>query len=120
MSALNRDITEAQFTRQVIALALTFKWRVHHDRPARTKKGWRTAIEGDPGYFDLTLARRGVVIFAELKTRQGRQTIDQKLWEAELEMRVHDLHPDEDPDARAPRFYLWRSADLRAIEELLR
>ncbi len=120
MSRLDRDLSEEQFTRQVIDLALAFKWRVHHDRPARTKKGWRTPVQGTPGFFDLVLARRGVVIFAELKTRTGRQNLSQKLWEEELEMRVHDLRPGEDPDMRAPRFFLWRPADMRAIEEQLR
>lgn len=45
--------------------------RVHHGRAARTAAGYRTAIQGDPGFFDLVIVGLGGVIFAELKRRKG-------------------------------------------------
>ena len=34
--------------------ALTlFGWRWVHSRPAITAKGWRTALEGSPGFVDI-------------------------------------------------------------------
>lgn len=73
-------MTESELLSAVIELAQLSGWMVHHDRPARTDKGWRTAIQGNPGYPDLTLVRDGVVIFAELKSEGGRLTDGQKQW----------------------------------------
>lgn len=102
-------VTEEQFQRQVIDLAKLFKWRVHHTRPAQTTKGWRTPIQGDKGFPDLVLARRGIIIFAELKSENGRQTLEQKLWETEL-----------DPSVSNILVRLWRPSDLSEITETLR
>lgn len=108
--------SETQFKDQVIDLAKLFKWKVHHDRPARTKKGWRTATQGDAGFPDLVLARAGVVIFAELKTQVGRQTLEQKLWEQELPRGAAN-----GADLQAYGGYaLWRPADMREIKRILR
>ena len=80
-------------------------WRVHAERPARTSKGWRTPVQGDPGFFDLVLARRGRVIFAELKSARGKLSAEQEAWLAEL--------------SGGPERYTWRPADFPAIEATL-
>lgn len=74
--------TEAQFQNRVIHLAHLNGWRCFHARPARTEKGWRTAGQGNgaSGFFDLVLARDGVVILAELKSEQGRVSAAQRRW----------------------------------------
>ena len=75
--------TEAEFMGQIIEMAQLRGWRVHHTRPAWTGKGWRTPIQGDPGFPDLVLVRkRGNVrvIFAELKSDKGRLAEDQGEW----------------------------------------
>lgn len=76
--------TEAEFMGQLIELAQWRGWRVHHTRPAWTGKGWRTPIQGDPGFPDLVLVRKirkhVRVIFAELKSDKGRLTDDQGEW----------------------------------------
>jgi hypothetical protein len=53
-----------------------------HPRPARTAHGWRTAIQGDAGYFDLTLVHAGQrrIIGAELKSHRGSLTPEQVTW----------------------------------------
>lgn len=76
--------TEAAFTTRVIQTARLHGWKVTHFRPARTAAGYRTAVQGDIGFPDLVLARRGVVIVAELKTARGKPTDEQEVWLAEL------------------------------------
>lgn len=76
--------------------------RANHQRPCRTQQGWRTAIEGDEGFFDLTIIGPGGVIFAELKRRQGAKHSDeQKAW-AEMARRA-GLHFE----AQRFRVVLW-------------
>ena len=99
-----RPITEAQWQEQVVDLAHIHGWIVAHFRPAQTAKGWRTAVSYDgKGFFDLVLARRGVVIFAELKTQRGTLTDDQRKWFNEV-----------------TGSYIWRPNDLEAVKGLLR
>lgn len=96
--------TEAQFATWVIALARTRGWRVAHFRPARTEKGWRTPVAADgAGFPDLVLARRGEVLFAELKSNTGRLSKAQQDWDEAL-----------------PALYIWRPSRRAVIEEILR
>jgi hypothetical protein len=90
-------VSEAQFTSAVIELAKYRQWMVCHFRPARTARGWRTAIEGDKGFPDLVMARKGRVIFAELKVGRGKMSAEQEAWSSELN----------------GEFYLWYPADIR-------
>lgn len=108
-------VTEEQFKGWVIEIAKLFKWRIHHDRPARTKHGWRTAIEGDPGFPDLVLARRGRIIFAELKSETGSLTPAQREW---LKNLLGDRTVGDDDEGIEA--YVWRPSDRRSIEETLR
>lgn len=97
------QMTEAQFTQAVIDLAHAHKWRVAHFRPALTKKGWRTPVQADgAGFPDLVLARRGVVVFAELKTESGALTRNQMDW------------------AEAMPTFFWRPSDWPKIERVLK
>lgn len=104
-------VTEQQFEDWIIDLAKLFKWRVHHTRPARTNKGWRTPIKGDAGFPDLVLARGGRIIIAELKSEQGRMTKEQEDWLRALGC-CDETNPIE--------AYVWRPKDRREIEETLR
>lgn len=76
--------SEAQFTTWVIELAQRCGWRVTHFRPARTAKGYRTAVQGHVGFPDIALARDGDVLFPELKTDKGRLSADQQAWQTHL------------------------------------
>ena len=101
-------LTEAAFTTQVIDLAHLMGWRVHHCRPARTGKGWRTALQGDAGLPDLIMvhAAKKRFLIAELKVGNNQPSPAQAAWlwacyEAEIEA------------------YLWYPKDWPEIEELL-
>lgn len=72
----SRDDEEQRLVDMIIEYAQLKHVLVMHPRPAMTKDGWRTAIQGDEGYLDLTLAGPGGVAFAECKKRVGGKVSD--------------------------------------------
>ena len=94
------SISEAEFTTQVVKLAQVYGWKVCHLRPAKTGRGWRTAIQGDPGLPDIIAARGGIVVGAELKVGKGKATPAQLEW-----LKHWGLHG-----------YLWYPRDWDQIE----
>lgn len=76
---LARHMSEEQLTDNTVELATTLGVLVHHCRPAWTKKGYRTPIQGARGFPDLVLAR-GRVIFRENKSETGKLDADQEWW----------------------------------------
>lgn len=85
---------EADFTQAVIDLAHYRGWLVSHFRPAWSKKGWRTPVQGDKGFPDLVLARNGVVLFVELKIGHEKLRPDQEKWGNALKTMVVWRPPD--------------------------
>lgn len=94
-SAVSRSVTqtagrmtEADLQRTVCEMLTLFGWRWAHFRPARTEKGWRTAMSGHPGFPDIVAVRGQVgdasIKFIELKGPKGRLTKDQCAWLAML------------------------------------
>lgn len=83
---LIRHETEAGFLRAVIRLARLHGWRCYHQRPAWTRKGARTALQGDKGFPDLVLVHRkaGRLIVAELKVGRNDPTPEQEDWLTDL------------------------------------
>jgi hypothetical protein len=73
-------MSEEELQDAVIQAAQLQGWVVVHHRPARTEKGWRTAVQGQKGFPDLVLARDGRVLFRELKTTKGKPTANQEIW----------------------------------------
>lgn len=72
---------EPTFQRRLVAEAHTHGWHVQHSRPITDRHGrTRTAITGNAGYPDLTLARRGHIVIAELKTETGTVSPAQRAW----------------------------------------
>lgn len=104
MTVLGRYMTETQFTDLVVELAQFHGWRAVHFRPARTDKGWRTAMQGDRGFVDVVLARDGHVLHVELKTQDGALRPGQREW----------------GEAIGPTYRLWRPSDLERIKQELR
>ena len=53
-----------------------------HQRPARTNRGWRTALMGNPGFSDICAVHRvsGRLLFAELKVGNHKLTAEQEQW----------------------------------------
>ena len=89
MKSQEYTIREDGFLAQIIELAHLYRWKVHHVRSAWSAKGYRTPIQGDPGFPDLVLVRnqdeRSRIIVAEVKAERGRLTYDQQDWLKKLE-----------------------------------
>jgi hypothetical protein len=76
---------ESAWQTRVTEYALLKGWRVAHVRPTQVRKGrFATATHPHPGLPDLILARKGVVILAELKRDHTYPTVEQRLWLAAL------------------------------------
>ena len=118
---LARHMTEAELQVSVIELAQRLGWLVHAERPARTKDGWRTPIQGDRGFPDLVLARYPALIFAEIKTERGRLTVEQGRWQQQLITRCA-VWDGKKPKIWVMGSYLWRPRDWFSgeIERVLR
>jgi hypothetical protein len=106
---LDLAMSEEDLQAQILQLAKLEGWLRHHTRPARTQDGgWRTPLQGDKGYPDLTLAHPdGLVVIAELKTQRGKPTVEQDVW-------LDALNGAELYSA------CWRPSDWDFIEQLLR
>jgi hypothetical protein len=104
VTAAQVEMSEDDLQQRVIDTAEANGWRVVHHRAAKTARGWRTAVQGHAGFPDVVLARDGVVIVAELKSRRGRTSPDQDLW----------------LEALGTHARLWRPQDWPAIERELR
>ena len=80
--------TEHQMVAAILEAAHVTGWRVAHFRPALTRHGWRTAVQGDgAGFPDLVMvhARARLVWWVELKSRRGRLEPAQEAWRDDLE-----------------------------------
>lgn len=105
-------MSEAELQAAAIDLARLLRYRVAHFRPALSRDGrWRTPVAADgAGFPDLVLARRGRLIFAELKSTKGRVSTAQCEW-----LRVLRTVP-------CVGVHVWRPEDWTsgAIEAVLR
>lgn len=74
--------SEADFYATVIDAARLSGWRTAHFRPAQTKYGWRTAVQGDgKGFPDFVLVHPvGRVWFVELKVTGAYMSPEQRQW----------------------------------------
>jgi hypothetical protein len=97
-TAPSAGATEKEFQRAVIDLAERHGWRCYHTGDSR---------RSEPGYPDLTLVRRGVLVFAELKTEGGKPTAEQRAWLADLEA------------VPGVTVRLWRPSDWPEVVSLL-
>lgn len=102
---------ESEFQLQVIELLQWHGWLVAHFRPARVVQGgvetWRTAVQADgKGYPDITAARAGHRLFAELKYTGRRMSSEQERWLGEL-----------GPSDERTTVWLWFPEDWQEIWE---
>ena len=142
MTATDRVIrwSEQQLLDNTIDLASRCRWAVHHCRPARTARGYRTPIQGHKGFPDLVLARDGLVLFRELKGydargRLGRVSPEQRDWGRQLlgafggeiarghdgyhrELLTFDVWTPDDWDALIVPTLRARTRHLAAVEDL--
>lgn len=106
---MKRQTPEEAFLQMVLDLAKIRGWRRAHFRPARTAKGYRTAVGGDgKGFPDLLLVRPSTQskLVAELKVLPNKCTPEQKEWLADCE-------------AVGIPAYTWTPADWTEIERVL-
>ena len=105
----SKKVSEKDFLEQVIDLAHIFGWRVAHFRPARTEKGWRTAVSADgAGFPDICMVRSSRVVYAELKSEKG------KIGDAQIEW-LEALQGTGKVEVE-----IWRPSDFDRITEVLR
>ncbi|MEJ7719801.1 MAG: hypothetical protein WKF58_04890 [Ilumatobacteraceae bacterium] len=71
---------EADCEDTIIEAARTLGYLVHAERPARSGRGWRTAIKGDAGFPDLVIAGHGRCFVVELKRHPRKATDEQLAW----------------------------------------
>ena len=99
-----KTITERIFQDQIRTLALMNGWQFFHPSPGQVRPGvWRS---DGKGYPDITLAHesRGL-IFAELKTNDGKASPEQLTWLKAL--------------APYAEVYIWRPFDIDDIAKRL-
>jgi hypothetical protein len=99
---------EKDFATQVEHLLDLGGWRWTHFRPALRKSGtYSTPLAGDKGFPDYCAVRDGRLIFAEIKSTNGRASREQIAWL-------------EDLGAAGVSTYLWHPEDLPLVVEALR
>lgn len=76
-----RSVLESELEGNVLELAGLLGWKGAHFRPAMLPSGrWATHMRGDKGFPDLVLAKRGRLIFAELKRSGEEASAEQLVW----------------------------------------
>lgn len=93
----------------MIDLAHALGWIVAHFRAAKTERGWRTPVQADGnGFPDLVMSswRQGRVVYAELKSNNGKLSPEQQMWISHLE------HAGQEA-------YTWRPCDWDQIVRIL-
>lgn len=93
-TAMPDGMSERDFQRRVVELAVRHGWRVFHVHNSR---------RSEPGWPDLAICRPGALILAELKTDTGKLRPEQTEW-LELLRTVPGL-----------TVRLWRPSDWAAV-----
>lgn len=119
-------MTEEEFAFGVEDLLEIYHWLWCHFRPARTIRGWRTAVTGHKGLPDYIAARPPRLLFFELKSEDGKLTPEQEEWLEALrgcqivssigepvsgKMALHRFIPE---------VYLWRPSQYDELQEILK
>lgn len=75
---------ETDYEDTIVDGARALGYRAHAERPARSAAGWRTAVKGDAGWPDVTIAGYGLLLVLELKRKGNKPTPEQVAWLEEL------------------------------------
>lgn len=71
---------ESDFATYVEDLLRLYRWRWVHYRPARTEKGWRTALTGHKGLLDYIAVRPPRLLVFEIKGDKGKVSSEEQEW----------------------------------------
>lgn len=83
--AICRAMLEDKLKAEVLGRRERYGILMAHFRPALTKNGYRTAVEGDgKGWLDITAVGTRLLV-RELKTESGSTTPEQRMWIAAWE-----------------------------------
>jgi hypothetical protein len=95
-------VSERDAQNRIVDTAKVWGWRVHAERPAFTREGYRTPIQGHVGFPDLVLVHPvGGLHFVELKIG-SKLTVDQQTW----------------GDAIVAAGGAWREVRIRHVDDL--
>ena len=100
------NISEADFSRLVEDLLNTFGWQWCHFRPAKTDKGWRTALSGHQGFPDYIAVEGNRLLFIELKSEKGKVSKAQLEWLEALRKATLEV-------------YVWKPSDYEKVLDIL-
>jgi hypothetical protein len=106
---------ETELLTCIVDLAASTGWWLHHDRPARTEHGWRTAVQGNAGFPDCLLGREGVVLIRELKGRYEKLTSAQLAWAQRLAPGWREDPARDTAERMVLPFDVWRPRDWDLI-----
>ena len=114
-------VSEADFMKQVMRLATMYDWLHHHTPTVKVDDNWVTPTRGHAGFPDLVLvagfrppidpgqrtprprpARKGGVLFVELKTDSGTLRPMQEQWAKRL-------------TEQGAEYHVWRPRDMARI-----
>tara|TARA_R110000744_G_scaffold112956_1_gene211702 strand:+ start:277 stop:606 length:330 start_codon:yes stop_codon:yes gene_type:complete len=98
MDKITSTMSETTFLNWVMDLANQATWLVYHTHDSRRSQ---------PGFPDLTMAKGGRLIFAELKSEKGRVSPHQQVWLNQLEK------------IKGVEVYLWRPSHIDEIVDKL-
>jgi len=96
-SARTKPLTEREWQAQVVAIARTYGWQVHHHL---------ISYGSAAGWMDLVIASHGRALFVELKNDTGRLRPEQRMWLGLLA-------------AAGCEVAVWRPADLDTVTAAL-
>ena len=82
IDTISPGVSEEDFQRRQIKDLQELGFLVHAERPARTKTGYVTPIQGDPGWLDIFAVHpvRHVILIIENKSKAGRLSPFQEKW----------------------------------------
>ncbi|GAH34197.1 unnamed protein product [marine sediment metagenome] len=105
------EITEKQFEAQVKDLAKLFGWKYYHT--------WQS-IHSPAGFPDVVMVRPPRLIFAELKSEEGKVSLGQQEWLEILKQCQKLILLNHTQTLMLPEVYLWRPSQIEEIAGILR
>ena len=108
MSLLFDAMSEEEWVDTLLAWGKQGGWLGTHFRAAKTNKGYRTPLQGDKGYVDITFSHVVLkrTLFVEAKSAKGVLRPEQKLWRDALL-------------ASGEEWFLWKPKDREEARQIL-